>query len=119
MKTDEFETVRQLLAERLQLSEGSIEARLQQAGRRIPRRLRREFACIAEAELLSGQPKLARRIDPVRLGRAQDAAARWLRGIDPGERRKTRLLNMAAMVAFNLLLLFALGVYLHVSGGSS
>jgi hypothetical protein len=115
-QSDEIEEVRQLLAERLNLGDGNLADRLRRAGRDVPRRVRREIAYLAEVELLSQNPRLARQIDAARLVRAHAATMRWLRGIDPRERRKTRLLNIAAMVAFNLLLLFALAVYLHVSG---
>ena len=97
-----------LLAEKLALKRGSLEQRLHRAGRRLPARIRDSAHAVARAEALSGNPRLARRIDQAQLTRAFDEVRDHLRGIDPAERRRGALLGMLGGLAFNTLLLIAL-----------
>ncbi len=98
----------QLMEERLSLRGRGFANKLARAGRRLPRRLRREGAVIAEALAVQAHPKLARRLDQARFQRAADQLERYLRGIDPAERRKGLFLNWLAGVAFSLLLVLVI-----------
>jgi hypothetical protein len=92
------EEVRGLLAEKLG------------ARRRLPRALARDAAALGQAAELARNPKLARMIDPARTLGAHARLTAHLRAIDLGARRRTRLVNLTALLAFNLLVLFALVV---------
>ncbi|MCC5973259.1 MAG: hypothetical protein JJT81_04325 [Rubellimicrobium sp.] len=83
----------------------------------MPRHIRRDAAYLTQVEALSRNPRLARRIDPRRSAGAQRSVALWLQQIDPKERGRTRLINIAALVAFNLLVFFGVVVFVLVQRG--
>jgi hypothetical protein len=58
-----------------------------------------------QADQLVQNPKLARMINPDRVGQAHLAVSNYLNAIDPKERAKTRALNYLGFIAFNALLL--------------
>lgn len=97
-----------LLAERLRIRSATLAGGIARAGRRLPRRIRREALFLAEAEAMAANPRLARLVDPVRFAAAQDAVAGHLAAINPRERLITRMIGVAATIAFNLLVLAVL-----------
>lgn len=102
------EKLAQLMEERLGLGGDGFAAKLGRAGRSLPRRIRRDGAVIVEALALQAHPKLSRQIDEARLNRAFTHIERYLRAIDPWERRKGLLLNWLAGLAFSLLVVAGL-----------
>jgi hypothetical protein len=102
------EALAQLMEDRMGLRGDGFAAKLKRAGRRLPRRIRRDGAVIVEAMALQAHPKLSRQVDEARLDRALTHLDRYLRGIDPWERRKGALLNWLAGIAFSLLVVAAL-----------
>ena len=94
-----------LLEERLGLRGPDLERQLRKAGRRLPRRIRRDGETILMAERFAAHPKMARRIDQAALARAEARMTEHLEAIDPKEARKTRLINLAALVAAQVLLI--------------
>jgi hypothetical protein len=103
-----LDTLRRSLAERLGLGGGDIATLLRRAGRSLPRRLRPAGATLAEAERLAADPRLSRRIDPASVETAARDMGAWLATQDPRERRRTRAINLAALIAFRLLVTAAL-----------
>lgn len=96
-----------LLHRKLGLRGGGLEAKLARAGRRLPRRIRRRVAQIAEAEKREGNPKLARMTDPEALNRAFAEVERHLRKIDPAARRRGALLGVLGSIAMGFLAISA------------
>jgi hypothetical protein len=82
-----------------------LETKLRRAGRLLPRWVRRDAALLVQAERVAGHPKLRMQIDASGLDAAYRHCDGWLRGVDPNERRKDRVLGLLAVNAFNLLLL--------------
>lgn len=99
--------ISQLLDSQLRVRGATLDRQIRRAGRLLPRRLRAEAAVLVQASLLVQNPKLARMVNADRVGQAHAAISTYLRGIDPGERARTRLLNTAGFIAFNALLLSA------------
>lgn len=97
-----------LFEERLGLRGGSLDRQVRRAGRGLPRAIAREARYLAQAESLAANPRLWRQVDPVRLQAAHRIVCDHLRGIDPRERRKTRIIGVASSAAFNLLAVTAL-----------
>ena len=97
-----------LLDEKLSLRRGALHSRLSRAGRRLPARIRHQAQLVVEAETLAAHPRLARRIDHVRVARAHAEVRAHLRSIDPADRRRGAMLGVLGGLAFNLLLLAAL-----------
>jgi hypothetical protein len=94
-----------LMAERLNVRGASLERQVRKAGRMLPRRLRAEATYLAHAATLAGNPKLMRMIDLPKAEQAHLAVSTWLKSVDPAARRWTRILNVLAVVMFNILLL--------------
>jgi hypothetical protein len=74
------------------------------AGRALPRWVRRDLAFLSAQEDLVGHPKLRMQIDTGQVAKVARRVAQHLDGIDPRERQKDRWLGIAAVVAFNFLL---------------
>ncbi len=104
--------LRALLAEKLGTRGPSLAAQVRRAGRRLPRRLRREAEVLARAERMSTHPRFARLIDPREVRRAEGRLSRHLRGIDPALVRRNRRKNAAA--ALGLYVLVTLGLVVTV-----
>jgi hypothetical protein len=100
MRADE---IRQLLAERLGVRGRDLAQAVARAGRRLPRAVRTDARYLAETEALARNPRLVRMVDPQHFARASDNLTRHLTAIDPRQRRRTALINLAAVIAFNLL----------------
>lgn len=92
-----------LLEERLGVRGRDLPQALRRAGRRLPRHIRRKAGVVQRSAHLAGHPKVARQISRDEVTRAYAQVTAHLRGIDPAERRKTRLLRLAAAIAFNLI----------------
>ena len=106
-----------LMEERLGIRGRGFEAKLARAGRRLPKRLRREAARLVEARALAAHPRLSRRVDRPRLERAAAALERYLGGVDTKERQTTQAVNWLAGTAFNLLIVFGLALSVMVLRG--
>jgi hypothetical protein len=115
--TDTFDSLRTAFAERLGASGRDLAATVRKAGRRLPRRLRPAAATMVEAERMAANPRLARLIDAARIDQAATDLKAWLGTQDAREQRKTRLINMAALIAFNLLVVAGLVVVFLVWRG--
>lgn len=109
---DRLAELRAQLAERLGARGPTLRAQLRRAGRRLPRRLRREAELLARAEEMSRHPRLARLVDPRDVARAQRRIGRHLGGIDPALLRRNRRWNAAAALGLHVLATFALVVAL-------
>ena len=84
-----------------------LEHALRRAGRRLPRRVRGQGARLVAAQKMAGNPKLTRQMDAQALAQAYDEVSGHLMAIDVADRRKGRLLGLAAAVALNLLIVIA------------
>ena len=105
-----FVKLRTLLAEKLGVGPGDLSRQIRRAGRRLPRKVRREAEFLARAEAMSRHPRLSRLLDPREVARAENRVARHLGGIDPARQRRDRRQNRLAAVGFYLLVTFALVV---------
>ncbi len=83
----------------------TLEARLKNAGRLLPKSLHREGQIIVSAQQLTQHPKLAASIDYTRVNKAVESIANHLSGINPKDRRKGKLLSWLGGQAFNLIVI--------------
>ncbi len=100
--TQMADRVSALMAERLKIK-GSLEAQVARAKRRLPRDVFAAGEAMVEAVKLSSNPKFLPRIDEEAVAIAYDILVRHLNGVGRGERRKGLALDIAARVAFALL----------------
>lgn len=109
--------IRSLLESQLRIKGRSLDQQIARAGRLLPRKVRGEALFLAQANMLIQNPKLARMINQDRVGQAHRTVAGYLNSIDPKDRRKGRLLNIAGVIAFNGLLIAGLVIAILVWRG--
>mmetsp|Transcript_27070 Transcript_27070/g.49274 ORF Transcript_27070/g.49274 Transcript_27070/m.49274 type:complete len:125 (+) Transcript_27070:13-387(+) len=80
---------------------------LRKTGRRLPKRLRAEAALIVDAQALGGHPRLLRQLDGTVLDAAEAKVTAHLKTIDRADQRKGRMLSIAGVIAFNILVVAA------------
>lgn len=102
--------VDQLLEERLHLRGGTLEDKLRRAGRRLPRAVREAGGALATAVTMMQSPKLMRQVDDETVAIAYDICVRHLTKVSPGAARRGMILNIAASIAFSLLVVAVLVV---------
>lgn len=76
-----------LIEDRLDVGGDGLRAKLERAGKRLPRHIRAEAGLVVEALALQGHPRLSRQIDARRLARACRHVERYLLAVDPWDRR--------------------------------
>ncbi|MCW1918620.1 hypothetical protein NX862_07635 [Rhodobacter sp. KR11] len=91
-----------LMAERLKIK-GPLEVQVTRARRRLPREVFAAAEALAEAVKLSANPKFMARIDDEAVAISYDILVRHLNGVGRSARRKGMLLDVAARIAFALL----------------
>lgn len=114
MQVNEIST---LLEQKLGLRARTFEAQVRKARRFLPRALRRELIYLAQAEPLADNPKLHRMIDRARLDAAHRNALAYLERIDIKEKRRTAALNVAASIAFGILVTAIVVIFVLVQRG--
>ena len=114
---NQIEEIRTLMWERLRIRGRDLGHQVRKAGRLLPKRQRRDGAFLAQAAVLVQNPKLARMVDESRVQRAHDDMVAFLKTVDPKDRAKGKLLGILGVIAFNLLLIFAVGVWYLWSRG--
>ncbi|MFT5743665.1 MAG: hypothetical protein ACI86S_001738 [Paracoccaceae bacterium] len=102
----QIEEIRGLMADRLRVRGRDLEHQVRKAGRLLPRHLRRDGAFLAQAQVMSQNPKLVRLVDRPRVDRAHADMVIFLKTVDAKDRAKAKLLGILGAVAFNLLVVF-------------
>jgi hypothetical protein len=87
-----------LLEERLRVKGDTLEARLNRAGRRLPRKVRDAGAVLVQATQMIRNPKMMHLVDDETVALAYDTCLRHLNTVDPAEARKGLILDMAARI---------------------
>ena len=90
---------------------------LRRRGGALPRRLRKQALALADADQLSAQPKIARQLDLAQLSRAYQALMAHLQPLGELSRWQGRATAFAASVAFGLLVLAAVVVWIMLKRG--
>ncbi|MEK0163150.1 hypothetical protein VWX97_02760 [Phaeobacter sp. JH18-32] len=103
----EIEQVQDLLKDREQAG-GDLSAALNRARRRLPRRIYQQGLRLAEAQHLLAHPKLALTVDHEPLQRAAREVSKHLKSIDLADRRRGRILDIVATMAFSLIVVAVL-----------
>ncbi|MCF2905297.1 hypothetical protein L0666_09870 [Octadecabacter sp. CECT 8868] len=103
--------VRTLIEERLRVKGRTLEKALAKAGRLLPKWAQREGTYLVHAEQYLGHPKLRLMIDEAKVAKAHQTLVEHLKSIDPKERRKTRLLQLAGAVSFNLIIVLGAFIF--------
>lgn len=110
--SDRLSQIHVLLGEKLGLAGPDLRGQVRRAGRRLPRRVRRDAEVLVRAETMARHPRFARLVDPREVARAERRLSHHLRSIDVAAQRRNRRLNRLATAGFYLLATFALVVTL-------
>lgn len=102
--------VSDLLAERLRVKGVTLQDRLAKAGRRLPRKVRDAGEALVQASVMAQSPKLLMQVDHGKLAAAYDICLRHLNRVNPVAARRGMILNIAASIAFSLLVVAGLVV---------
>ena len=97
---NQVDALRTLFAEKLRVQGRDLEAQVRKAGRRLPRRVRRDALFFLESCSLMANPKLAHMVDGKKMDRAYSNIVAYLDGLDPRQERITAMINLAASIAF-------------------
>lgn len=92
-----------LMEEKYRFRSRDLAQALRKAGRRLPRRHRKQVKAVIEARKLEAHPKLAVQIDEKPLIRGMSEVMAYLRALDVAAERRDRMLNLAALIAFYVL----------------
>lgn len=99
-----------LLQERLGVRGDTLEGRLGRAGRRLPRKVRDAGAVLVQATQMTRNPRLMHLVDDQTVALAYDTCLRHLNTVDPVAARKGLILDIAARIAFAILVVAVLFV---------
>ena len=105
--TVQSERIATMMEERLGVRGKGLEAKLHRAGRRLPKWVRREAERLVQAEQMLGHPKLMMQTDPIAIRHAAKRCEKYLKSVDPAERRKDAILAFLAVNSLNMLLIAA------------
>ncbi|MFI0396848.1 hypothetical protein [Paracoccus jiaweipingae] len=83
----------------------TLDQMMRRRGGALPRRLRREGRFLARADLMAHAPKTGRQIDLSHVARAHHALTAYLRALNAGQRAQTGALRVSASIAFGLLMM--------------
>lgn len=95
----------------------TLDQMLHRRGGALPRRLRREARFLARADLMAHAPKTGRQVDLAHVSRAHRALTDYLRPLYAGQRVQNGALRMSASIAFGLMVMGLLIVWVLVWRG--
>ncbi|WP_298914812.1 hypothetical protein [uncultured Roseobacter sp.] len=119
---DDIEQMAQALKDAMQKHLGvkgrNLRHAVRKAGRRLPKKLRAPARLMAQAEAVSGNLKLLRQLDTSKIESAYADLSAHLSAIDRAAERRARILSVLAVIAFNLIIVFAAWVIWLKARGS-
>lgn len=111
------EQVSALLQERLRIKGRTLTRQVSKLGRRVPRKIKKDAAFLAQANALQEHPKLAQMVDQAQVVRAGDAVIAHLRSIDPRDVMIDKILRLLAKIsALGIAIVIAVIWYLWDQG---
>lgn len=94
-----------------------LDSMMRKRGGALPRRLRRAGLALAQADLVSGHPKLARQMDLGKLQQAHRALTGHLRPLQATRAGGGGAVGLVARVVFGLLILGAIALWIMTGRG--
>lgn len=119
--TKDLETkIAQLCAlahEKFGVRSDQLDVVMRKLGRRVPKRIHKHAEVLLSAQASLGHPTLAMMLDEKKITQSYKAIAEHLKSIDPKLRRKNKMLDVLASMAFSILVVFALMILVLVWRG--
>ena len=110
--TDRLSNIHTLLGEKLGLAGPNLGEQVRQAGRRLPRRARRDAETLVRAESMGRHPKFARLVDPREVESAERRLSWRLGATDAKAQRRAKRMDALATLGLQVLATFGLVVTL-------
>lgn len=101
------------MAQQLRLKGETFSEVAARAGRKLPRRLRRDVQTLSEVEALADNPKLAHRLDERQITKAERRLRAFLDTLDPKAERRGEILDTIAKIAF-VFVVVALSLFFYL-----
>lgn len=99
-----------LMEQKLRVGGKGLAVKVRKAGRRLPKQVRIAAEALVQATEMAQSARLMHQIDDELVAEAYDICVRHLGGVDVADRRKGVMVNMAASIAFSLLVVAVLVV---------
>ena len=97
--------VEELLVERVGARGRDFDQKLRHAGRKLPRRVRKSAEALAQAAVMTENPRLHAQLDEGEIAQNYDICLRYLSPLARGERRRSG--SVLSSIAFSLLVVGA------------
>ena len=94
-----------------------LRQQMRRAGRRLPRRQRRDLAYLIETEKIAQNPKLGRMVNDDKVAKAHANLVQYLNALNPREAMWNTVLHITASIALVLIVTFVIVVYVLVQRG--
>jgi len=106
-----------LAREKFGVRSDQLDVVMRKLGRRVPKRIHKHAEVLLSAQASLGHPTLAMMVDEKKITQSYKAIAEHLKSIDPKLRRKNKMLDILASMAFSVLVVFALMILVLVWRG--
>lgn len=111
--SDRIDAMATKMAAQLRVRGDTLAEVASNAGRKLPRHLRREAETLIQAEAMAQHPKLARLVSDRQVRRAEKRLTRFLDKKNPRSERRGEILDRIAGIAF-VLVVVVLGVFFYL-----
>ena len=109
--------IRILMEKQLRVKGRDLQQQTRRAGRRLPRKVRRDLAFLIKSEKIGQNPKLSRMLDNEKLRKAHANIVQHLEKLDPREALFNMILGIVASIALMLIVVFVVLLYVLVKRG--
>lgn len=109
--------IRALFESKMWIKGRDLKTQLRKAGRRLPKKIRRDVALLIDLEKTAANPKLSRMIDMEKATQAHANIVAFMEKRDPRAALLDRIIGIAASIAFALIVVTVLLLYVLVQRG--
>lgn len=109
--------VRTLLEVKMRVKGRDLRSQVRRAGRRLPRKIRRDLKFLLETEKVAANPKLGRMVNDDKVAKAHASIVAYLETLNPREAMWNMILNITASVSLALIVVFVVVLYVLVERG--
>jgi len=109
--------IRALFESKMWIKGRDLKTQLRKAGRRLPKKIRRDVALLIDLERTVANPKLARMADMDKAAKAHAQIVTFMEKRDPRAALWDRIIGITASVAFALIVVAVLVLYVLVKRG--
>ena len=114
---DYITEISDLMQKQMRVRGRDLRQQTRRAGRRLPRRIRRDLAYLNDSATMAKNPKLGRMVDLAKVRKAHASVIAFLAQLDPRAAMWNAMLNIAASISLALIVTFTITIYVLVQRG--